>query len=86
MLKKSALGVGLFEPETAIECLEIKSLVGKKMSKDDLTSVLNMHEDDSEDDSELPIRVRRKKVKFKNWKVWWIEEIEDKAKIIIIIK
>ena len=37
-----------------------------------------MHKEIREDDSVLPMRVRRKKGKLKHWKVGWIEEIYDK--------
>ena len=40
--------------------------------------MINIHEEINEDDSVLPIRVRRKKGKLKCWKVGWIEAIDDK--------
>ena len=80
MLKKLVLWVGLIEPKTVIDYLSIKLHAGNKISKGELTRVINIHEDMSEDDSGLPIRVRRKKIKFKYWKVGWIEEIEDKLR------
>ena len=51
-----------------------------KRSKGELTSVINTHEEISEDDSGLLIRFRRKKGKFKYWKAGWIEEIEHKLR------
>ena len=69
--KKSALGVGLIEPATVIYHLVIKLHVGNKISKGELTSVINMYEEISEEDSGLPNEVRRKKVRLKCWKSGW---------------
>ena len=63
-----------------IDYLAIKLHTGNKASKGELTSVMNMHEETSEDDSRLPTKVRRKKVKLKHWKVRLIEEIKDKLR------
>ena len=51
-----------------------------KRLQGELTSVTNMHEEISEDDSELPRKVRRKKGNLKHWKEGWIEEKEDMLK------
>ena len=73
-VKKSALGVGLTEPQTVINYLAIKLCVGYNKSKCDLTSVINMHEDVYKDDIVLPRKFR----KLKHLKAGWIEEIEDR--------
>ena len=65
-VKKSALGVGLIEPETEIYCLAIKSHMGNKRSKGELTNIISTHEEISEDDSDLLRIVRRKKGKIKH--------------------
>ena len=79
-VKKSVLGVGLIEPKNVIDYLAIKLHVGKKRSKGELTTTTNTHEEISEDDSGITIRVRRKKGKFKHQKVGWIEEIEHELR------
>ena len=61
MLTKSALGVGLSEPQTEIDYLAIKLHAGSKISKGELTSVMNMHEKISEHDNGLPRKVRKRK-------------------------
>ena len=58
-VKKSSLGVGLIEPKTAIDYLAIKLHVGNKRSKGELTSVININEEISAEDSGLPKKVRR---------------------------
>ena len=65
MLTKSALGVGLSEPQSEIDYLAIKLHAGSKRSKGELTSVMNMHKKISEHDNGLPRKVRRKKGKLK---------------------
>ena len=79
-VKKSALGVGLIEPATVIDYLTIKSHIVNKRSKGELTSVINRHEEISEEDSGLPRKVRRNQGRFKHWKSGWIEEIDEKLK------
>ena len=79
-VKKSALGVGLIEPATVIDYLAIKLYVGNKRAKGELTSVINIHEEISQEDSGLPRRARRKQGTIKYWKAGWIEEIDEKLR------
>ena len=81
MCEKSALGVGLIEPENVIDYLTIKLHAGNKRSKGDLTRVTNMNEEISEEDGGLPNDVRRKKGSLKHWKSGWIEEIDKNLRI-----
>ena len=71
-VKKSALGLGLTEPQTTVDHLVIKSCTGNKRSKVKWTNMMSMHKEISEDDSRLPRIVRRKKDKLKHWKTEWI--------------
>ena len=70
-VKKSALWVGLFEPKTSMDYLEIKFHVVNKRSKDKLKIVANVHEEKSTEDSGLLKNVRRSEVKIKHWKASW---------------
>ena len=79
-VKKSALGVGLIEPATVIDYLAIKLYVGNKRAKGELTSVINIHEEISQEDSGLPRRARRQQGTIKYWKAGWIEEIDEKLR------
>ena len=74
-VKKSALGVGLIEPETVMDYLAMKLCVGNERSKSDLTRVTNTHEEISEEDSGLPNKVIRNKGRLRHWNSGWIEEL-----------
>ena len=77
-MRKSALGIGLVEPNTVMDSLALKLCLGNKRSKGELTSMIKHHEELSLNDSGLPENVRRNVCNLIHWKVGWIEEINEK--------
>ena len=67
-MRKSALGVCLIEPKIEIYYLGIKPHAGSKISKWELTRVVDIYDEIVSSDSGLPKKLRRKEEKITHWK------------------
>ena len=71
-IRKSALRIGLVEPNTAMDSLALNLFLGNKRSEGELMSVIKCLEELSSDDNGPPEKVRKMAGILKYWKVGWI--------------
>ena len=79
-IRKTALGAGSIEPQTALDMLAIKIHVGNKRGEGELKHVANAHEDLSYWSSVLPRGTSNESEEIRYWNDGWVNEIADQLR------